>query len=173
MTTKKHLMKAAENKLDQETHVKNMSANVKAGMIVGTFVYNIIKKRRAMRELEDDLFLLQKFGLYIGNINHSYTLVSSLRPYFAAEIRSRKKGFFSTHMDPTAFLPTLNMTSDGATNGRRGRSFHGANMIIPATQEHSTAQCVNDSPIQSLSLGVTLMPKGKTGPLLVEDMLQR
>ena len=157
LMTTKHSKQVAQNKRDREDQVKNMSANEKAGMIVGTFVYNIIKKRRPVRDIEEDLFLLQKFGLNIGNINHSYQLVYGLRPFFAAEIRARKKSFFSTHMTATAHLPSVGVTDDGATHKSHSRQFHGANMIVPDTEN-------TDSPIRSLSLGADVMllcPKGR------------
>ena len=166
LMTSKHSKQVAQNKRDKEDQVKNMSANEKAGMIVGTFVYNIIKKRRPVRDLEEDLFLLHKYGLNIGNINHSYQLVYGLRPFFAAEVRAKKKCFFSTHMTPTAHLPAFGMTDDGATHKSRGRQFHGANMIVPDTEN-------TDSPFRSMSLGVDVMSKGKTGAHLAASIKER
>ena len=166
LMTTKHSKQVAQNKRDREDQVKNMAANEKAGMIVGTFVYNIIKKRRPVRDIEEDLFLLQKFGLNIGNINHSYQLVYGLRPFFAAEIRARKKSFFSTHMTATAHLPSVGVTDDGATHKSHSRQFHGANMIVPDTEN-------TDSPIRSLSLGADVMSKGKTGAHLAASIKER
>ena len=166
LMTTKHSKQVAQNKRDREDQVKNKSANEKAGMIVGTFVYNIIKKRRPVRDIEEDLFLLQKFGLNIGNINHSYQLVYGLRPFFAAEIRARKKSFFSTHMTATAHLPSVGVTDDGATHKSHSRQFHGANMIVPDTEN-------TDSPIRSLSLGADVMSKGKTGAHLAASIKER
>ena len=166
LMTTKHLKQVEVNNQDKEDQVKNMSANEKAGMTVGTLVYTIIKKRRPVRDLEEDLYLLHKQGLAIGNINHSYQLVYGLRPYLAAEIRNKKKSFFSSTLDQTGFLPVLAMSSDGATHKRRSRQVHGGTTPLPDT--HGT-----DSPLRAMSLGVDVMATGKTGEKLVDSILER
>ena len=167
LMTTKHSTQVAQNKLDRENQQKNMSKNEKAGMIVATTAYNIIKKRLPVSDIEDDLYLLQKHGVDVGNLNHSYQIVYGLRPYFADEIRTRKKNFFSTHLLATGFLPVLGESSDGATHGGRGRHFHCANMFVPDAND------ITESPIRSMSLGVDILSKGKTGKHLVDSILQR
>lgn len=116
--------------------------------------------------MEEELYLFRKYGLDIGNINHSYQLVYGLRPYLAAEIRAKKKSFFSSHLTATGFLPVLAMSSDGATHKRRGHHFHGGSVVMSDTQN-------TDSPIRSMSLGVDVMATGKTGEKLVDSILER
>ena len=89
-----------------------------------------------------------------------------MRPYFAAEIRSRKKGLFATPLEPTGFLISFGMTSDAATDKCRTRHLHGGNMVIPDCTD-------TDSPIRSVSLGVDVLSTGKTGEKLVESIMER
>ena len=159
LTKPRHLSKVKEEQIKEEQWEREESRNKAVGMRIGRLVYFIVFNARADTDLPILIYMLQKAGTDVGDINHSKILVSKLLPFIAKAVEDRVHRLLSTPMVATGCLPPVNMMADKATDKRDSRHLIGALTYNPG----------GSSLYKAVFLGCPLCARG-TGDHLTESI---
>ena len=159
LTRPKHISKVEEEQIKEEQWKKEETRNQKVGMNIGRLVYFIIFNARADTDLPILIYMLQRAGADVGDINHCKALVPSLLPFLSKAMENRVHRLLSTPLVATGCLPPANLMADKATDKRDSRHLIGALTYNPGGSTLYTA----------LFLGCPLCARG-TGDHLTESI---
>ena len=93
------------------------------GMRIARICYAGYKSGMSARDYEKEILKAKLNGLDVGDINHSKEFYSNFRSFVASEVRNCLKSYFISRLQPTGFLPPVNVQADKGTNCYRTRQF--------------------------------------------------
>lgn len=91
------------------------------GMRITRICYAGYKSGMSARDYEKEILKAKLNGLDVGDINHSKEFYSNFRSFVASEVRNCLKSYFISRLQPTGFLPPVNVQADKGTNCHRTR----------------------------------------------------
>ena len=105
------------------------------GMQIAQICYAGYKTGMSGREYEKEILKAKLNGLDVGDINHSKEFYFNFRSYVASEVRNCLKTYFTSRLQPTGFLPPVNVQADKGTNCHRTRQFTSVITVVPDSKE--------------------------------------
>ena len=114
-----------------EWHEKEVWRNNKIAMHIGSACYRLYYCGQPYTDLEDELFLLYRCEVDIGDINHSHNFAHKYLNSLAEVVKGNIQSFLNTRLPHTGFLPPVTVLADKATFKRRTRQFVGVTTVIP------------------------------------------
>ena len=126
-SAKKFAVEALEDK--QESRVNSI------GLVLGCICYLILKRGRPYEDYTDFVSLLSKFGVDVGEINHSFNFVGKFRAKAAEGILRRWKDHLSSRCPQTGCLPPCKILGDMATWQHWTRQAVGLAVLMPGSKQ--------------------------------------
>ena len=114
-----------------ENYEKEACRSNKIAMHIGSACYRLYYRGRPYTDLEDDLLLLYRFGVEVGDINHSHKFAQNYLHSVAEVVKGKIQGFLNTRMPRTGFMPPIKVLADKATYKHRTRQFVGVATMVP------------------------------------------
>ena len=102
---------------------------------VGCACYKIYYRGRPYTDYEDQVFLLHKCGVDVGDINHSYKFPQKFLESVAEVVKDNVKCYLKNPLPQTGFAPPVKVLADKATYKHRTRQFVGLTSIIPDSDD--------------------------------------
>ena len=125
--TKKVAVEALEAK--QESRVNLI------GLVLGSICYLLLKRGRPYEDYTDWISLLAKFGVDVGEINHSHNFVGKFRKRAAEAVQRRWRKHLSTRCPQTGCLPPVKILGDMATHQHWTRQAVGLAVLMPGSKQ--------------------------------------
>ena len=124
---------------NQNTTIKMKSESNRNNAIalrVGCTCYKIYYRRRPYTDYEDEVFLLHKCGVDVGDINHSYKFPQKFLDSVAEVVKDNVKDYLKKPLPQTGLVaPPVKVIADKATYKHRTRQFVGLTSIIPDSDD--------------------------------------
>ena len=102
---------------------------------VGCACYKIYYRGRPYTDYEDEVFLLHKCGVDVGDINHSYKFPQKFLESVAEVVKDNVKDYLKKTLPQTGFAPPVKVLAEKATYKHRTRQFVGLTSIIPDSDD--------------------------------------
>eukprot|EP00112_Aurelia_sp_Birch-Aquarium-sp1_P001083 Seg11109.2 transcript_id=Seg11109.2/GoldUCD/mRNA.D3Y31 product="hypothetical protein" protein_id=Seg11109.2/GoldUCD/D3Y31 len=110
---------------------KEAKRNNTIALHIGSACYNLYHRGRPYTDLEDELLLLHKCEVDIGDINHSHEFAHNYLESVAEVVKGNIQQFLKRILLQTGFLPPVKVLADKATFKHRTRQFVGMTSVIP------------------------------------------
>ena len=117
---------------DEENQFKIRCREV--GIRIARLCYDIYKEGKSLRSFEKEVLKAVMNGCDLGNLNHSHSFPDKFRSYVAEEVRKRTISFLSSRLEPTGFLPAVNVQADKGTTVRNTRQFTTVAAVVPGAE---------------------------------------
>ncbi len=112
--------------------MKNESKrNSSIALRVGCACYKLYYRGRPYTDYEDEILLLHKCGVDVGDINHSYKFPQKFLESVAQVVKDNVKDYVKKPLRQTGFAPPVKVLADKATYKHRTRQFVGLTSVIP------------------------------------------
>ena len=105
------------------------------GMRIARICYAGYQSGMSARGYEKEILKAKLNGLDVGDINHSKEFYSNYRSFVADEVRNCLSSYFTSRLQPTGFLPPVNVQADKGTNCHRTRQFTSVTTVVPDSKD--------------------------------------
>ena len=126
-----HQQAIQHDKTLNEKYEKEACRNNKIAMHIGSACYRLYYRGQPYTDLEDDLLLLYRCGVDVGDINHSHKFAQNYLHSVAEVVKGKIQGFLNTRKPQTGFMPPIKVLADKATYKHRTRQFLGVATVVP------------------------------------------
>ena len=130
-----HKAECAKKIAIEVLEAKEDSRLTSIGLVLGCICYLILKRGRPYEDYTDLVSLLAKFGVDVGEINHSFHFVGKFRKRVSEVIQKRWKKHLSTRCPQTGCLPPVKVLADMATHQHWTRQAVGLAVLMPGTKQ--------------------------------------
>ena len=130
-----HKAECAKKIAIEALEAKEDSRLTSIGLVLGCICYLILKRGRPYEDYTDLVSLLSKFGVDVGEINHSFNFVGKFRKRVSEVIQKRWKKHLGTRCPQTGCLPPAKVLADMATHQHWTRQAVGLAVLMPGTKQ--------------------------------------
>ena len=135
MESNVHKAESAMKVAVEALEAKQDSRVTSIGLVLGSICYLILKRGRPYEDFTDLVSLLAKFGVDVGDINHSFNFAGKFRKRAAGAIQRRWKKHLSNRCPQTGCLPPVKILADMATHQHWTRQAIGLAVLMPGSQQ--------------------------------------
>ena len=147
VTHKKAALNVANSEILAE---KTLLRSRAIGMRLGELSYYLLKHGRPSEDFTGLVSMLVKFGVDMGDLNHSFNYVGKFGKEVSRVVQGRLKRHLANRLPQTGCLPPCKILADKATHKHWTRQLIGIATIVPGAP----------SLIQSWVVGMPKCPKG-------------
>ena len=148
-----HLDKVSAQESTDLIRRKEENRNKKVGFTLGKLSYFNYKHKRPDTDYPELVYLLSKFGVDVGDLNHRRDFPRKLLPYVSEAIEEKIKCYLGSTLQSTGYKPPIKIIADKVTWKHRTRQLMGVVTVVPGAE----------FPIQALYLGVPVVEEGHKG----------